>query len=219
MSAGPRYAFIPGAAVDDPGLTPTAFRVLCYLGRHTNNGGWCRIKQKTMAAEMGIARSTVQVSLDLLYRRGWVEKRLEGWKGVDPDPDGQPFAAHSYRVVIEREAPLNRPKGNRLTDDAEGVADVGEDGAGSAQVPDGSGTGGALSRSGTRCPASSGTYKRSSSNERTTPPVGPPHACGQIGADADGGVRDSARKGLGRGDGGESEANAIARAPPREEAR
>ena len=102
--SGPRFSIIPGNAVFDENLTLTGFRLLCYLGRHTNNAGWCRIKQRKIAADLGIARSTVQIHLDQLYKLGWVEKRAEGWTGVDPDPEGQPFACHSYRVCMEASA-------------------------------------------------------------------------------------------------------------------
>lgn len=87
--SGPRFSIIPGNAVFDENLTLTGFRLLCYLGRHTNNAGWCRIKQRKIAADLGIARSTVQIHLDQLYKLGWVEKRAEGWTGVGPGP-GRP---------------------------------------------------------------------------------------------------------------------------------
>lgn len=107
-------------------MTLTSLKLLCYLGRHTNKGGWCRVKQKKIAEDLGLARSTVQANLDLLYERGWVEKRAEGWEGVPANPGRQPFAAYSYRVVIDRAAD------DLPADDDDRVVD---------QVPDGSGTG------------------------------------------------------------------------------
>jgi hypothetical protein len=141
-SRGPRYAIIPPGAVHDPQLTLTALRLLCYLGYHTNSLGWCRIRQKRIAQELGIARSTVQVNLDLLYCRGWVEKRHEGRAHVEPDPNGQPFAPHSYRVRIDR------PE----TSDGEVPGEPG-----TPSVPD--------RKSGTGCASKLGHQERFTSNE------------------------------------------------------
>ena len=97
----PRLSIIPAGAITDSRLTPRALQVLCLLGRHTDDGGWCRIRQTKMAEELHCARSTIQVALDCLYEAKWVERRLNGRIGaVDPDPD-HPYASHSYRVVLD----------------------------------------------------------------------------------------------------------------------
>jgi hypothetical protein len=136
--SGPRLSIIPAAAVEDTRLTLSALRTLCYLGKHTNDEGWCRAKQKTMAAGLKLARSTVQASLDLLYELGYVEREHAGWKGVDPDDSKQPFAAHYYRVKLDR----GGPPADTLSDQADETA--AECPQVMHRVPDGPGT---------RCPA------------------------------------------------------------------
>ncbi len=100
-----RFSVIPAGAITDPQLAarPRALQVLCLLGRHTDDFGWCRRSQSKMAGELGCARSTVQGALDLLYETGWVERRLEGRGAAEANPDKPPFAAHSYRVRLDRE--------------------------------------------------------------------------------------------------------------------
>lgn len=99
---GPRLAIIPAGAVTDRRLSQRALQVLCLLGRHTDDNGWCRIRQTRMAEEIGCARSTIQAALDLLYEAKWVERRLEGRPGASsPDPEKQPYASHAYRVILD----------------------------------------------------------------------------------------------------------------------
>lgn len=99
---GPRLSIIPAGAVTDGRLSPRALQVLCLLGRHTDDNGWCRIRQTRMAEEIGCARSTIQAALDQLYEAKWVERRLEGRPGAaDPDPEKQPYASHAYRVILD----------------------------------------------------------------------------------------------------------------------
>lgn len=127
----PRLSIIPAAAVTDTRLTPRALQVLCLLGRHMDDHGWLRIRQTKLAEELGCARSTIQDALELLYRSGWVEMKRQGRPGaVDPDEAKQPYASHSYRVVLDL-APVIAPKadeddvGDRGgTEDAEPTADV-----------------------------------------------------------------------------------------------
>jgi len=58
-----------------------------------------------MAEELGCGRATVQRSLDRLYDAGYLERRLEGLRNGEPPGEGeQPFRAHSYRVIMGREA-------------------------------------------------------------------------------------------------------------------
>jgi hypothetical protein len=98
-----RISVIPAGAVIDPRLKAQDVRVLGLLGRHTDSDGWCRRSQVKMAGELGCSRGTVQGALDRLACAGWVNVRLEGRGGVGPNPDKQPFAAHSYRVLLDGE--------------------------------------------------------------------------------------------------------------------
>lgn len=90
----PRYSIIPAGAVTDPRIEPRDLQVLCLLGRHIDNLGWCRRSQVKMSRELHCARSTLQASLDRLIDASWVEKRAEP-KSAKGD------SAHSYRVRLD----------------------------------------------------------------------------------------------------------------------
>jgi hypothetical protein len=92
----PRFSIIPAGAVTDPRIEARDLQVLCLLGRHIDDLGWCRRSQVRMAKELGCARSTVQGSLDRLIAAEWVQKR--------PEPRGpQGDTAHSYRVRLDHD--------------------------------------------------------------------------------------------------------------------
>ncbi|WP_297842888.1 helix-turn-helix domain-containing protein [uncultured Roseibium sp.] len=95
MSLGrQRFSIIPAMAVTDRRLQPRDLQVLCLLGRHTDNNGWCCRSQVKMAKELACGRSTLQRALDRLYEAGYVEYRAnERHSGAS--------AAHDYRVVID----------------------------------------------------------------------------------------------------------------------
>lgn len=92
----PRYAIIPAGAVIDPDLEGNDLRVLCYLGTHTDKLGWCFLKQASIAAKLGIGRSTVQRSLARLVTAGWVQIKTAG-------EGAHPHACHAYRVIMDRD--------------------------------------------------------------------------------------------------------------------
>ena len=73
-----RYAIIPAAAITDPEIAPRILQVLCLLGRHTDENGWCRRSQVKMADELNCGRATVQRALQHLYAAGYVQRRDEG---------------------------------------------------------------------------------------------------------------------------------------------
>lgn len=50
--SGPRLSIIPARAATDKALKPRDLQVLCVLGRHTDDLGWCRRSQVKMANEM-----------------------------------------------------------------------------------------------------------------------------------------------------------------------
>jgi len=104
MSLGrQRFSIIPAQAVTDCRLQPRDLQVLCLLGRHTDNNGWCCRSQVKMAKELDCGRSTVQRALDRLYEAGYLEfrtnKRVSGAAG-----------AHDYRVVIDPKEPDCSPE-------------------------------------------------------------------------------------------------------------
>ena len=53
--AGPRFSIIPGDFATDQRADVAHFRVLNLIGRHTNEYGWCRLKQITIGDEIGQA--------------------------------------------------------------------------------------------------------------------------------------------------------------------
>jgi len=98
-----RFSIIPPGAIIDKRVTPRALQVLCLLGRHIDNGGWCSRSQVKMARELGCSRSAVQEACDILLETEWVERRRNGRGSTGPETSEQPFAAYSYRVRIDRD--------------------------------------------------------------------------------------------------------------------
>lgn len=90
----PRYSIIPAGAVTDPRIEPRDLQVLCLLGRHIDDLGWCRRSQVKMAREIGCARSTLQGSLERLVAAEWVEMHVQ-------PSDGRGTTAYSYRVRLD----------------------------------------------------------------------------------------------------------------------
>jgi hypothetical protein len=100
----PRLSIIPAGAVTDPALEPRDLQVLCLLGRHTNDQGWCVRSQVKMAGELHCARSSVQRSLDRLYDAGWVMKKRRGAQEAEAS---QPSFSYAYRVILDRDDSSN----------------------------------------------------------------------------------------------------------------
>ena len=93
--SGPRFSIIPAAAVTDARLEPRDLQVLCLLGKHTDNNGWCSRSQVKMAGELRCGRATVQRAIARLVEVGYVEHRpLLRRDGGD--------RAHDYRVVLDQ---------------------------------------------------------------------------------------------------------------------
>lgn len=102
----PRLSIIPANAATDQRLKPRDLQVLCVLGRHTDDLGWCRRSQVKMSKEMDCARSTVFASIERLVEHGYVEKHVE-------KTDSGRDSAHWYRVVLDPVHPdLNASKGD-----------------------------------------------------------------------------------------------------------
>lgn len=91
---GPRLSIIPARAATDRALKPRDLQVLCVLGRHTNDQGWCRKSQVKMADEMGCARSTVFEAIERLVKAGYVERYEQ------EEPTGRD-SPHVYRVILD----------------------------------------------------------------------------------------------------------------------
>lgn len=99
MSLGrQRFSIIPAQAVTDRRLQPRDLQVLCLLGRHTDNNGWCCRSQVKMAKELACGRSTLQRALDRLYEAGYLENRPN-------QRHSGAAAAHDYRVLIDPKEP------------------------------------------------------------------------------------------------------------------
>jgi hypothetical protein len=95
---GPRLSIIPARAATDPALKPRDLQVLCVLGRHTDDLGWCSKSQVKMAREMGCARSTVFEAVERLIQAGYLERyEQEGANGRD--------CPHLYRVILDPKHP------------------------------------------------------------------------------------------------------------------
>lgn len=92
--SGPRLSIIPARAATDRALKPRDLQVLCVLGRHTDDLGWCRRSQVKMADEMGCARSTVFEAIERLVKAGYLERHEQD------DPSGRD-SAHYYRVILD----------------------------------------------------------------------------------------------------------------------
>ncbi|MFN7177613.1 MAG: hypothetical protein ACK4MX_12090, partial [Thermaurantiacus sp.] len=91
---GPRLSIIPARAATDPALKPRDLQVLCVLGRHTDDLGWCRRSQVKMADEMRCARSTVFEAIERLVKNGYLERHV-----VD-EVSGRD-SAHRFRVILD----------------------------------------------------------------------------------------------------------------------
>jgi len=101
---GPRYSIIPSRAVYDPRLTPRALRVLCALGVHSDNDGWCFPDQATIARDLGMSRPRVSTAIVLLTELGYVacELRVQKGKGM---------RGLWYRVILDTpgKPPVDEP--------------------------------------------------------------------------------------------------------------
>ncbi|WP_420433061.1 helix-turn-helix domain-containing protein [Hyphobacterium sp.] len=96
--SGPRLSVIPAGALDDMtrgDMKPMDLRVLCALGTFTNDAGWARVRQDTLADRAGTTRETANRCIGRLVKLGWVEKHA-----------GRTAAsASSYRVKLDVDRP------------------------------------------------------------------------------------------------------------------
>jgi hypothetical protein len=139
MSFNYRFSVIPAGAIIDPRLTPRALQALCLLGRHTNDNGWCSRSQVKMARELGCGRSTLYDAFELLRESGWIERRANGRGSTGPETSEHPFAAYSYRVILDRDdLPERLAPALASNETATGAPDEGAaQAAGGAAIPAG----------------------------------------------------------------------------------
>lgn len=116
--ARPRYSIIPGDFAEDSRADVGHFRVLNLIGRHTDENGWCRLKQINIGDALDLSRKTVNIKIKDLVEWGYVEKHFE-------DATGR---AIWYRTIMDRGAPpASSSKGSKTTDGAKADAEVAED--------------------------------------------------------------------------------------------
>ncbi|WP_244480815.1 helix-turn-helix domain-containing protein [Mesorhizobium sp. Root157] len=109
--SGPRLSIIPARAATDPALKPRDLQVLCVLGRHTDDLGWCRKSQVKMSEEMGCARSTVFEAVERLVKAGYLERYVQEEQSGRDSP-------HVYRVILD---PKHADPGSVLDADSDAL--------------------------------------------------------------------------------------------------
>ena len=93
---GPRYSIIPCQAVYDTRFKLAHYRVLGCLGHYTDENGWCKLKQKTIAERLGYTREAVNRTIRQLETWGYVEKT------DNRAAENGHHACSSYRVLMDR---------------------------------------------------------------------------------------------------------------------
>lgn len=94
----PRYSIIPGAFVEDPRPRHLHYRIINLLGRHTDDEGWCRLRQERMGAYLKnedgtvVHRVTVNRAVKELVEWGYLETHQAETGG----------RALWYRVIMDR---------------------------------------------------------------------------------------------------------------------
>jgi hypothetical protein len=132
--SNPRFSIIPAGAVTDRSLEPRDLQVLCLLGRHTDQDGWCVRSQVKMAREIDCGRGSVQRSLGRLYEAGWVEKKRRDT--VVEAENGHTSASHAYRVRLDRDDfAFESIKGNAESEPEESHAETASDASEQGGVP------------------------------------------------------------------------------------
>lgn len=92
--SGPRYSIIPRRFFEDPRPALSHTKVIGVLGTHSNETGWCRLKQRTISDSSTLARETVNRAIADLIEWGYVEKK---------DVKGRSSA---YRVLMDASGPI-----------------------------------------------------------------------------------------------------------------
>lgn len=103
----PRYSIIRGDFPSDQRADVGHFRVYTLIGRHTDEQGWCRLKQITIGDAVGLSRKTVNLKITDLVEWGYVEKNAT-------DATGR---AIWYRTILD--APFAPPQTGDEDDDGD----------------------------------------------------------------------------------------------------
>lgn len=90
--AGPRYSIVAGDFAEDARADVSHFRVYLIIGRHSDEEGWCRLKQITIGKRIGLSRETVNRKIKDLVEWGYVTKRAVDARG----------RAYWYRTIMDR---------------------------------------------------------------------------------------------------------------------
>ncbi|RUV26577.1 helix-turn-helix domain-containing protein [Mesorhizobium sp. M5C.F.Ca.IN.020.32.2.1] len=96
MMAGPRYSIMPADAVFDLKAARLDIHVLAAIGTHTDNNGWCILRQKTLAEKIGSTAPSVRNSIGRLVKLGYLRVRHRHAES------GAQLASY-YQVVMDRE--------------------------------------------------------------------------------------------------------------------
>lgn len=100
---GGRYSIVPAKAVYHDGLTPTDIHVLCAIGHHTNQDGWCFLNQRSIAEAIGITREAVNRSIKRITDAGFME-HMDRNSGK---PGRRLKTIHAYRVLMDGKSQPN----------------------------------------------------------------------------------------------------------------
>jgi hypothetical protein len=77
----PRLSILPGRFCEDARADIYHHRVIQALGRHTDNDGWCRVRQQVIADAISASRATVNRKLADLVHWGYVAKHAADTSG------------------------------------------------------------------------------------------------------------------------------------------
>ena len=109
----PTLSIVPARAATDERLDKNHFRVLEFLGSHTNKDRICCLRQRTVSQSLGLSRETVNRKL----------KDLATWEYVEKLASTSPFGTLRYRILFDvgAVAPATRddltPEPGQLTTD------------------------------------------------------------------------------------------------------
>jgi len=93
------HARVPPELICDRRLSHALFRLLVALLLHVNKSGWCRVRLRTLARDLGTTRSTVGSHLGQLERRGYISRY------ATPGETGKGRGPNVYRVHLRVAAP------------------------------------------------------------------------------------------------------------------
>jgi DNA-binding Lrp family transcriptional regulator len=94
---GGRYSIVPAVALYSGKLTATDIHVLCAIGHHTDQAGWCHFNQRSLAEAIGVTRETANRCIKKLTEAGFLEHR-----DINRGKAGKRLnSIHRYRVLMD----------------------------------------------------------------------------------------------------------------------